>query len=515
MICIPIIASTVEDALRDMAEASKLADIIELRLDYIKNPDLGLFLRRRTRPVIFTNRPIREGGKFDGSEEERISLLKLAIQLQADFVDVEHDSIHHIGKDVLSRVHRGKTKLIVSYHNFRETPGDIAAIYQRLSQSGADIVKIVTYANDISDNIRIYRLVQTARAPLISFCMGEYGMMSRILYKRFGNYLTFASLRRGKESAPGQITVHELLDTYQALKQDKDTAIYGLIGNPVSHSIGPIIHNTLFKEMNFNSIYVPFKVDRVSDFIRDFRELDIKGYSVTIPHKEAVIPCLDVIDPIAKKIGAVNTIINRNGCLTGYNTDCRAAIDALKTVYRETSCPIGSPEKTTAVNNDCLKEKKVILLGAGGAARAIAFGLKEEGADITIVNRNHERAQSLAREVGCHSMSLDDLRVIDGDILVNATPVGMFPEVDKTPIVGKKLRPGTIVFDTIYNPAETKLMREAKAQGCKVIGGLPMFVYQAAAQFKLWTGEVPPLELIEKVAYEHLAGRDLRSIEKD
>lgn len=504
MICIPIIANTVEDALRDMAEASKLADIIEVRLDYIKNPDLELFLKRRTKPVIFTNRPVREGGKFDGSEEERILFLKLAIQLQADFVDIEHDSIHNIGKEALSRALRGKTRLIVSYHNFRETPGDVAAIYQKLSQSGADIVKIVTYATDISDNIRIYRLLQGAQVPLISFCMGEYGIMSRILYKRFGSYLTFASLRRGKESAPGQISIYEFLNTYRVLRQDKDTAIYGLIGNPVSHSIGPIIHNTLFKEMNFNSMYVPFKVDRVSDFIRDFRELDIKGYSVTIPHKEAVIPCLDAIDPIAKKIGAVNTIVNRSGCLTGYNTDCGAAIEALKSVYQATSHHVTPIGRTTAVNDDYLKGKKVIILGAGGAARAIAFGLKEQGAQITIVNRNYERAQSLAREVGCHDMNLDDLWVIEGDILVNATPVGMFPEVDKTPVIGRKLRPDMIVFDTIYNPAETKLLREAKAQGCKVVGGLPMFVYQAAAQFKLWTGEAPPLELIEKVAYEHL-----------
>jgi 3-dehydroquinate dehydratase/shikimate dehydrogenase len=505
MICIPIIANTVEDALRDMAAASKLADVIELRLDYIKNPDLRLLLKRRTKPVILTNRPVREGGKFDGSEEERISLLKLAMQLQADFVDIEHDSIHKIGKDVLSRIPRGKTRLIVSYHNFYETPGDVAAIYQKLSQSGADIVKIVTYATDISDNIRIYRLLQDAQIPLISFCMGEYGIMSRILYKRFGSYLTFASLRRGKESAPGQISIHEFLNTYQALRQDKNTAIYGLIGNPVSHSIGPIIHNTLFKEKNLNSIYVPFKVDRVNDFIRAFRELDIKGYSVTIPHKEAVIPFLDAIDPIARKIGAVNTILNRDGCLTGYNTDCGAAVDALKNVYRTTShyvSPIG--RRTTAVNDDCLKGKKVILLGAGGAARAIAFGLKDEGAKITIVNRNYERAQSLAREVGCHDMRLDDLQVIEGDILINATPVGMFPEIDKTPVTGKKLRPGMIVFDTIYNPAETKLLREARVQGCKVVGGLPMFVYQAAAQFTLWTGETPPFELIEKIAYENL-----------
>ena len=172
-------------------------------------------MKKRTKPVIVTNRPIREGGRFNGSEEERIALLKLAIRLQADYVDVEHDSIQHIRRDTELRV---PTKIIVSYHNFRETPDDLTDIYKRLSQSGADIVKIVTHANNITDNVRIYQLLQQSQMPVISFCMGELGIISRILYKRFGSYLTFASLQTGKESAPGQINIHELLNTYQAKK---------------------------------------------------------------------------------------------------------------------------------------------------------------------------------------------------------------------------------------------------------------------------------------------------------
>lgn len=497
MICIPVIANTVDDVLRDMAEASQFADIIELRLDYIKNPDLKRILKRRTKPVIVTNRPTREGGKFDGSEEERIALLKLAIQLQADFIDVEHDSIQHINRDTEPRVPASKTKLIVSYHNFRETPGDLTDIYQKLNHCGADIVKIVTYANTITDNIKIYRLLQQAQAPLISFCMGEYGIISRILYKRFGSYLTFSSLQKGKESAPGQINIHELFHVYRALRQEKDTAIYGLIGNPISHSISPIIHNTLFREMNLNSIYVPFKVDNIADFIREFRELDIKGYSVTIPHKESVVNHLNAIDPMAKKIGAVNTIVNKDGQLIGYNTDCKAAIQALEDIIQVSA---------TGIKNDCLKGRLVTLLGAGGVARAIAFGLQERGAQITIVNRNYERAQSLAQDVGCISREFDNLPGIKTDILINATPVGMFPVVSETPIDKDRLKPNMIVFDTIYNPIETRLLREAKTQGCKIVGGLPMFINQAAAQFELWTGVTPPPELIRKIAYKKLAG---------
>ncbi len=499
MLCIPIVANSLENALRDMAEASEFADIIEFRIDYIKDLDLKRLLEGRKKPVIVTNRPVREGGRFEGSEEERLERLKLAIQLKADFVDIEHDSIQRIGQDTLRYAQANKTQIIASYHNFRETPGDLAEIYRTLAASGADIVKIVTYAKTITDNVRIYRMLQRSRMPTISFCMGEYGLMSRILYKRFSSYLTFAALQTGKESAPGQISVRELLNTYHVGRQDRRTAIYGLIGNPVSHSISPIIHNTLFKEMDLNSVYVPFKVDDVGDFLGEFRELDVKGYSVTIPHKEAVLDYLDEIDPLAKKIGAVNTIVNRDGRLAGYNTDCEAAIQVLEDAL--------SPIAAAAEKDSCLKEKKVTLLGAGGVARAIAFGLKAKGAQVTVTNRHAGRAQSLASEVGCNFGDYEGREALDADVVINATPVGMYPHVNETPIGVGRLKPGMAVFDTIYNPLETRLLRDAKALGCKVAGGLPMFVRQAAAQFKLWTGKTPPMELIEEIAYAKLAGK--------
>ncbi|UJS18152.1 MAG: shikimate dehydrogenase [Candidatus Jettenia sp.] len=488
MICVPIIADNLEDALKDIAEASKIADIIELRIDYIKDLDLKRLLKGCIKPIIVTNRPVREGGKFTGSEEDRISLLKLAVELQVDYIDVEHDSIQKVNDT-------GKTKRIVSYHNFDKTPDDLIGIFQRLKQSGADIVKIVPYANDITDNIKIYQLLQQVDIPTISFCMGEYGIISRILYKKFGSYLTFASLQSGKESAPGQVDIHELLNTYHVRRQDKHTSIYGLIGNPVSHSISPAIHNALFKEMGFHNIYVPFKVDTIGNFIREFRGLDIKGYSVTIPHKESVMGHLDGIDQIAKKIGAVNTIVNRDGRLIGFNTDCEAAVRVLEGINNVSGM---------AAKAGSLQGKKVTLVGAGGVARAIAFGLKEREAQITIFNRNYERAQSLACEVDCFYRKFSDLSVLEADIVVNATSVGMYPSVHETPIDKNYLKPNMIVFDTIYNPLETRLLRDAKSLGCRTVGGLPMFVHQAAAQYKLWTGQMPSLELIEKIAYKKL-----------
>ncbi|MCF6158898.1 MAG: shikimate dehydrogenase [wastewater metagenome] len=490
MICIPITATNMEDALKDRDAASKIADIVELRLDYIKDPNLERLLKGCTKPVIVTNRPVREGGRFGGREKDRVSFLKLAIELHADYIDIEHDS-----RDMIHNVPADKTQIIVSCHNFSETPDNLYEIYQRLRQGNADIVKIITYAKDITDNIKVYQLLQQVTSPVISFCMGENGIISRILYKKFGSYLTFASLQAGKESAPGQISVHELFNTYQVQRQDSGMSVYGLIGNPVSHSISPVIHNTLFQEMGFNSIYVPFRVERIDDFIREFKRLPVEGYSVTIPHKESVLHYLDEIDPMAKKLGAVNTIVNRNGRLLGFNTDCEAALKTLERV-----------NQVSGMNS--LSGKKIILLGAGGAARSIAFGLKERGAHITIFNRNYERARLLADEVGCSSREMHDLSATGADIIINATPVGMFPAVDESPVDKSMLRPHMIVFDTIYNPVETKLLRDARDCGCKTVGGLMMFIHQAAAQYKLWTGHMPSLELIEKTAYRRLTGRE-------
>ncbi|MBF8278390.1 MAG: aroD aroE [Candidatus Brocadiaceae bacterium] len=510
MICIPIVATNLDDAVKDMAEASRFADIVELRIDYLKQPDLKSLLERRTKPVIVTNRPVREGGKFEGREEDRLSLLRLAIQLQADYVDVEHDSIQRLRGNAAINTTGNKTKLIVSYHHFNETPGNLSETYQKLSKSGADIIKIVTFANTIIDNITIYRLLQQAKMPLISFCMGEYGAISRILYKKFGSCLTFASLQKGKESAPGQVNIHELLNVYRVRSQDKQTAIYGLIGNPVSHSIGPYIHNVLFKELGLNAVYVPFKVDKVEPFIKEFKALDTRGYSVTIPYKESVIGCLDETDPMVKKIGAANTVVNKDGRLMGYNTDCEAAMKTLECAIEGASR--GSSQlKTATTNSALLKGKTATILGAGGAARAIAFGLKHRGAIVTILNRNYERAQLLAGDVGCLSGRLEDFQADRTDIIINATPVGMYPAVDATPIDKNKLKPGMAVFDTIYNPLETRLMREAREQGCTVVGGLPMFARQAAEQFQLWTGRTPSLESIEKIACERLANTQSRN----
>jgi len=490
MLCIPITADTNEKALQDVQETSQLADVIEIRLDYIANPDLEMLLRHRPKPIIATCRPTREGGRFDGPEEVRIKLLEQAVELGAEFVDIEHDSIQQLHK-------RGKAKVIISYHNFKETPANLKEIYARLSDSTANIVKIVTTANDITDNLKVFRLLEEVGArhavplhgngkPLIAFCMGELGLISRILAPKYGSYLTFGSLDVGKESAPGQLTAREMLGVYHVDKINQETALYGLIGNPVGHSLGPYIHNAAFRELGINAVYLPFKVENLREFVQGFKGLKVQGYSVTIPHKEAIVPLLDGLDPLAREIGAVNTVVNKAGNLMGYNTDSTAAL-------RELEEGLGD-----------LRNKKVLLIGAGGAARAIAFGLKKKGADVTLINRTEDRARRLAQELGCHYRRFEDVTKIDGEVLINTTSVGMYPKTDVSPVPPEALRPGMWVFDIVYNPLQTCLLREAEERGCRTLDGLRMFLYQAAQQFELWTGRPAPLELMERVIREKL-----------
>jgi 3-dehydroquinate dehydratase/shikimate dehydrogenase len=488
MICIPITTKNTKDAISEISSASKCADIIELRIDHI--PELQdaercieESLKSKTKPVIVTNRPEREGGKFSGSEQDRLRLLQKAIDLGADYVDVEYDSIKQI-------VRRKNSKIIISYHNFKDTPQDLSKIYNDICQHKPDIVKIVTYAKDITDNIRIFELLNTANIPIISFCMGELGHISRILTRKFGGLLTFASLERGKESAPGQLTVDELSKTYHFKNINKETKLYGIIGNPVSHSMSPAIHNASFTEKGLNNVYVPLKVSNIGTFIKEYMEIDFQGFSVTIPHKESVLPFLDDVEHTAEKIGAINTIVRQDGKLTGYNTDCMAALIALDNSLRGAG--------------STLNDKKVSIIGAGGVARAIAFGLMEKGCNITIYNRTIERAEKLSNDVKCRFKRFEEINKLNSDILINSTPIGMFPEVGRTPVPENVLKEGMIVFDAVYNPVETKLLRDAREKGCHTVNGLTMFINQAAEQFRLWTNIDPPVELMSNVVREIL-----------
>ena len=304
--------------------------------------------------------------------------------------------------------------------------------------------------------------------------MGEYGEISRILSPIFGAELTFGSLKEGKESAPGQITADALKNIYRINKlKNKNPKIFGLVGNPVHHSKGIIFHNGLFSKLNLNNIYVNFLVDDINSFIKNYKKI-INGLSITIPFKRKIISQIDKIDPISKKIGAVNTVIKKNEKLIGYNTDMTGAIKSINSKIK-------------------IKGKKVLMLGAGGVARAIGYGIIKEKGKMTILNRTAKKAEKLAKELKCSSNKLSQIKnQKDIDIIINATSIGMHPNINKTPIKKQTLKKiiskKAVVFDSVYNPKKTKLLKESQQLGCNVIGGYSMFINQAKEQFKFFTG---------------------------
>jgi 3-dehydroquinate dehydratase/shikimate dehydrogenase len=473
MICIPIISGNMESAVTDIKKANNIADIIELRIDHISNPDLKKLLKAVKKPIIVTNRRKSDNGKFKGSEEERIATLKQAIELGANYVDIEMDADY----EKISN-NKKNSKIIISYHNFKETPKNIDEIYNKLKSTNADIIKIATTANKLSDNLKIIELIKTSKKPIIAMCMGSLGEISRILCPLYGSFLTFASLEKNKESSPGQIPAEILRDIYRINDIRPGFKVYGGIGNPISESKGQIIHNALFQENKLNNIYLNFQVDDLEEFIKNFSSL-VSGLAVTMPHKQKIIAYLDEIDPVAKKIKAVNTVLNKNGKLTGYNTDITGAIKAI--------------EAKTEIKN-----KNVTIIGAGGAARAIAVGILEKHGKLTILNRTVEKAEKLAKELNCNFGSLQNFDKIKTDILINSTSVGMHPNVDETPI-GTTSTKNIVVFDVVYNPQKTKLLKEAEKNNCTIISGIEMFINQAAEQFKIWTGKEPDIKFLREI----------------
>ena len=474
MICIPIVAETTEDALKDMARAGNIADLIEIRADYINDLNLEKILSAKNKPVIVTLSPESENGRFKGTEAERTKLLRQAVDLDADYIDISIDCPEL--EDLIK--YCKNTRSIVSYHNYKETPSDLKEIYKKIEATGADIIKIATFANKLSDSLRIFELIQKSTKDIIAICMGDKGEISRILAPIYGAFLTFGSLETGSESAPGQIPAETLKNIYRVNEIEQGFEVYGLIGNPVNRSRGYLLFNKLFKHYGLNSMYLNFLVEDIDEFTRYFQGL-LSGFSITMPYKQELLYILNDITPEAKQIGAINTIVKDKGKITGHNTDMTGIINPLL-------------EKTP------IKDKAVTLLGAGGAARAAAVGIIEKGGKLTILNRTVSKAEDLAKDLGCNFGPIADFENIKTDILINMTSVGMVPDTDQTP-VNTALLKNMVVFDGIYNPEKTKFLIEAEKNGCIIIPGTEMFIDQAAEQFKLWTGIKPDLNLVSDI----------------
>jgi 3-dehydroquinate dehydratase/shikimate dehydrogenase len=460
------------------------AKLVELRLDYI-NGDVNLrrLLVDRPSPVVITCRRPHDGGKWTGTEEQRLMLLRSAIAEGVDYVDLE--------EDVAAMIPRyGKTKRIVSLHDFRKTPDNLEEIHARLAAHDADVIKLATTANNTHDNLRMLQLMRKASVPTVAICMGDIGTPSRILAARFGAPFTFATFHHERTLAPGQLSYQQMTEIYHYDQIDADTAVYGVIGDPIAHSLSPIVHNAAFRRSGVNAVYVPFRVSReqLGQFLDDAPALGIKGLSVTIPHKEAVLKRLTKKEPVVEGIGAVNTVlVEPDGTMAGYNTDFQAGLDSLTAALEEDT------------GRHDLVGRTVLVLGAGGAAKALGFGLRRMGASVVIAGRTSARAQHLAEALDCRTVEWVNRYAVQADVLINCTPVGMHPNVDATPYDKHHLRPSMVVFDTVYNPENTLLTKEARSQSCTVVTGVDMFVRQACLQLKLFTGQEAPAELMREM----------------
>lgn len=506
LLCVPLVARTVEEMVADAAAAEAAGgDMVEIRLDFIQgfrpHEHLPPLLRGCPLPALVTYRPSWEGGQYEGDDITRFETLQLAMELGVDYVDIELKVADRF-MSFISGNKPEKCKLIVSSHNYEYTPSceELANLVARIQAVGADIVKVATTAKDIVDVSRMFQVMVHCQVPMIGLVMSEKGLMSRVLAPKFGGYLTFGILNTTKTSAPGQPTVEELLDIYNVRRIGPDTKVLGLIANPVMQSKSPILHNKCLQSVGYNAVYLPLLGDNLANFLETYSSPDFSGFSCSLPFKVDAVQCCDEHDPVAKSIGAINTIIRRpDGKLVGYNTDYIGAISAIEDGIG------GSGSKDAAISP--LAGRLIVVVGAGGAGKAIAYGAKEKGARVVIVNRTYEKAVNLANTIGGQALRLADLETFrpeEGMILANATSLGMYPNVNGTPISKKALCSYDMVFDAVYAPKVTRLLQEAEESGVKVVSGVEMFVKQAMGQFEHFTGGIEaPEGLMRQIAAKY------------
>ena len=471
-VCVPVCDNDVTTACE---HAAAWADLIELRLDCLdKIPEnLPQILQRLSGPLIVTFRPSEQGGHRNLTREERQRFWSTAPRGESIWWDIEGDLVNDLEPDW--------ARVIVSHHDFSSIPNDLEMIYERLAHTPAAVIKIAVQANDIVDCIPVFQLLDRARSEgreIIAIAMGNAGIATRVLGPSRGSFLTYGAFDDESATAPGQVNARKLRSLYHIDQIDDETMICGLVGLPVMHSVSPYIHNTAFVSKGVNGVYLPFEVNDAIQFFKRMvhprtRELNwnLRGLSITAPHKQTVMECLDWIDPDAKEIGAVNTVVIENDRLLGYNTDAAGFIDPLLKRFMT------------------LRDAKVAIIGAGGAARAAIWALQRQKATVTLFARNVTKARALADLFGISCTSLAEASFAGFDLVINTTPVGSGAHIDQSPVTKEQLSGSRCVYDLIYNPAKTLLLREAHEAGCETLGGLEMLVAQAGLQFELWTGK--------------------------
>jgi 3-dehydroquinate dehydratase/shikimate dehydrogenase len=469
LLVVTVAASSMRQ-LRDRRDAVTGADLVELRLDSVCDPDVGAALAGRRTPVIVTCRPAWEGGAFRGSEAERRAILADALRQGAEYVDIEFGA--GFG-DLVSST--GGRRIVLSMHDFTGVPADLADRLRAMRATGAEIVKIAVSSGSLSDNLRLLTLEAGSNTVLIG--MGPAGIPTRVLAAQFRSCWSYA----GDGHAPGQIVASRMLGEFRFRQVAERTAVYGIVGSPLTHTVSPAMHNAVFRAAGVDAVYVPMDASSAEDFMTFANAVGVRGASVTIPYKVELFKCADAVDPVSKSVGAINTMTRKGNRWEGQNTDVSGFLAPL------------------AGRLD-LQGARAAVLGTGGAARAVAVALGSAGGVVTVYGRNRQRAETVARLAGGIGTTFPVARR-SWDLLVNATPVGTYPDVDQTPFE-EAVFDGRVVYDLVYNPALTRLLKEAANAGCQTIGGLDMLVAQAEDQSARWLGRRPPANLMRQAALE-------------
>jgi 3-dehydroquinate dehydratase / shikimate dehydrogenase len=483
-LCVAIQAGSAAEMMERAEAALEDTRFLEFRLDSLGRPGSALaalteFLaEHKDVTAIATCRRKDHGGHFAGSLTAELEVLLKAAQAGCRIVDLEVESAEEARSAQFEKFREGlrstSAALLVSFHDFARTRG-LEQAANRIAAFHPDFVKVVSTAHALTDNLAVLRLIEdrSRSAHVVGIAMGEEGLVSRVLGLRAGAAFTFASLDDGVETAPGQVTARTLRELYRLEQLDAATRIFGVAGNPIAHSLSPLMQNTAFRREHVNAVLLPLKVRTLADLLTLVLELPMSGVAVTMPLKQEVLPHLANMDPLTAKIGACNTIrTGADGKLYGFNTDVAGVVRPLEKRLR-------------------LKGARVAVLGAGGAARAAVFGLVEQGAEVLIVNRTHEHAVALAKAAKAKALKHEQLAKNRFDVLINSTPCGMTGTRQALPIKEDELNAG-LVFDMVYTPMETPLLKLAASRGIPVIGGLEMFVQQGARQFEIWTGKPAP-----------------------
>jgi 3-dehydroquinate dehydratase/shikimate dehydrogenase len=505
-ICVPVCVERASELAPAILRASAVADVIELRLDYLAEmerepalPLLKAWLDSSNHPVILTFRPAGQGGRTSSSLDLRRRFWSSLISLSdRSWFDLELEMV----LDLVARRPTDQplidwSRVICSHHDFTGIPANLDELYRRMASTPARILKIALQANDATDCLPIFRLLELAQQQgreMIAIAMGQAGIMTRILGPSRGSFLSYGALDDSSANAPGQLTAKVLRQVYRIEKLNHETKVCGWMGSPVGHSLSPQIHNAAFGAAGINAVYIPFEVRDPDQFLRRMarprsRELDwgFSGLSVTAPHKAVVMKSLDWIDPLAKAIGAVNTIVIRGDEMHGYNTDAAGFLAPLKQ-------RLGS-----------LRAARSAIIGAGGGARAALWALRGEGAEVSLFVRDPSRTEHAPAglEVKCYPLSSASF---DGfDVVVNATPIGTRGALeDQTLATAEQFRGVRLAYDLVYNPLETRFLRAARAAGCETLGGIEMLLAQAVEQFKLWIGKGPDIEVMRTAALRAL-----------